>query len=393
MNPDPPCIALVAGEASGDALGAGLIAALKAVRPELAFVGIGGPRMEAAGCDVWWPAEKLAVRGYAEVIRHLPGLLALRRRLALRLKKLRPAAFVGIDAPDFNLALEASLRRRGIPTVHYVSPSLWAWRSNRLHKIRRAVDHMLTLFPFEAGIYETAGIPVTYVGHPMAREIPLHPDREGMRRRLKLRPQQPVFALLPGSRQSELELHAPLFVDTARLLAQQHPEAHFLVPLATRETRLQFEMALSRLGGELPLTILYGHAGDALAAADVALVASGTATLEAALYKCPMAITYRLTRASAALVARKLRLPYVGLPNILFGRFVVPEFLQDAATPENLAQVLSNLLLDRNLSARLTAAFENLHTALAADTAQRAARTVLAQCRLPGEPAYAASGR
>src|SRR5438105_1007245 len=397
MSSERPTIAFVAGEASGDALGAGLIDALRELRPDLSFVGIGGPRMEAAGCEIWWPAEKLAVRGYAEVFKHLPELLAIRRRLGRRLKKLRPAAFVGIDAPDFNFALEARLKRAGIPTVHYVSPSLWAWRENRVEKIRRAVDRMLTLFPFEAGIYESAGVPVTYVGHPSAQEIPLHPDRAGMRKRLKLRPGQPVFALLPGSRQSELSLHAQLFVDTARLLSQRHADAHFLVPLATRETRLQFETALYRLDQPLPLTILYGHASDALTAADVALVASGTATLEAALHKCPMVITYRLTRFTAALVARKLRLPYVGLPNILFGRFVVPELLQDAATPENLEQALTNLLFDKALRVKLVTAFENLHRALQADTAQRAAQTVLAECRAvavqPQELAYAARGR
>lgn len=389
------CIALVAGETSGDALGAELIEALLRVRSDLRFVGIGGPRMEAAGCELWWPAEKLAVRGYAEVVRHLPELLSIRHRLAARLKRMRPAVFVGIDAPDFNFDLEAKLKHAGIPTVHYVSPSLWAWRSDRIAKIRRAIDHMLTLFPFEVGIYEKAGVPVTYVGHPLAQTLPFRPDSVSMRKRLKLRAGQPVFALLPGSRQSELELHADIFVQTAQLLLQRHPDAHFLVPLATRETRLRFEQALYRLDEALPLTILYGHAGDALIAADVALVASGTATLEAALHKCPMVITYRLSRLTAALVGRKLRLPYVGLPNVLFGRFVVPELLQEAATPVNLAQALSNVLLDKRLRAKLVIAFDNLHRALRADTSERAAHAVLAHCAQaqPATPELAYVGR
>jgi lipid-A-disaccharide synthase len=391
------CIALVAGEASGDALGAELISALKALRPGLSFVGIGGPRMESAGCEIWWPAEKLAVRGYVEVLRHLPELLSIRRRLARRLLALRPAVFVGIDAPDFNLGLETKLKAQGIRTVHYVSPSLWAWRANRVDAIRRAVDHMLTLFPFETAIYERAGVPVSYVGHPLAASIPLHPDRAEMRERFRLRSDQPVFALLPGSRQSELAAHTRVFLATARLVLERYPDAQFLVPLASRETREVFERALYRQAEPLPLTVLYGHADAALTAADVALVASGTATLEAALYKCPHVITYRLSALTAALVRRKLRLPYVGLPNVLSERFIVPELLQDAATPENLAQALVNLCADKALRTRVVAAFERLHESLGADTTQLAARAVLAQLAAGAEgvqePAYAAGGR
>lgn len=376
-------IAVVAGETSGDLLGAELIRALRERRPDLEFVGIGGPLMASAGCKLWHDAEELAVRGYAEVVRHLPRLLRLRRGLIARILLERPALFIGIDAPDFNLPVEHALRRKGVATLHYVSPSLWAWRGERIRKIREAVDRILVLFPFESAIYEAAGIPVAYVGHPLADLAPMKPDRNAEKAALKLDRYRPVLALLPGSRQNELELHAELFIAVAGEIAKALPEVQFLVPLATRETRAFFEAALYRAGSDAPaMSLLYGHAGKALAAADLALVASGTATLEAALYRCPHVVTYRLSPMTYRLVKRKLRLPYVALPNVLAGRFVVPEIMQDQATPENLAQALLNLHADKLLRGRLERHFAALHEQLRQNSAARAAGAVLEM--LPG---------
>jgi lipid-A-disaccharide synthase len=369
---------MVAGEASGDLLGAHLIAALRAHLPEARFIGIGGPKMESQGLDSLYPMERLAVRGYAEVLRHYPGLVRMRRKLKLALLAARPQLFIGIDAPDFNLGLEAGLKRAGVPVVHYVSPSVWAWRGSRVAVIARSVDHMLTLFPFEAAIYAKAGIAATYVGHPLADLIPEQDQTASARAQLRIAPERKVIALLPGSRQSELRYMADTFIATAKLLAQKIERPLFLVPLVSRETREIFEAALYRAdAGELPLTILFGHARDALAAADVALVASGTATLEAALLKKPMVITYKMAEASWLLMRRMGYLPYIGLPNVLAGEFVVPELLQHDATPENLAQALHNSLNDSMLRARLPQRFAAIHRQLKCNTAEQAARAVL----------------
>ncbi|MGH8630881.1 MAG: lipid-A-disaccharide synthase [Burkholderiales bacterium] len=371
-------IAMVAGEASGDLLGAHLLQALRARLENLEAFGIGGPRMAAEGFDSWYPLERLAVRGYVEVVRSIPWLVRLRRELKSRLLAHPPDLFVGIDAPDFNLDLEIALRRRRVRTVHYVSPSIWAWRGERIHKIKRAADKVLALFPFEVPIYQKAGVPVDYVGHPLADEFPDVPDRDAARDQLRLRPETTVLTLLPGSRQSEVGQMGELMIETAKLVNAQLPEAHFLVPLVSRETRLIFEGALYRLHAEdLPLTILYGHAHDAMIAADAVLVASGTATLEAALLKRPMVITYRMPNASAWIMRRKAYLPYVGLPNILAGEFVVPELLLDDATPENLAQALANLASDKIVRGRLEQRFGALHRELRQDTAARAAEAIL----------------
>lgn len=376
-------IAMVAGETSGDLLGAELIRELRRQRPELAFAGIGGPQMGSAGCTLWHDAETLAVRGYAEVLRHLPRLLLLRRDLVRRLLAAKPALYIGIDAPDFNLGVERSLKRQGLRTLHYVSPSLWAWRGERIRVIGEAADHVLVLFPFETQIYQSAGIPATYVGHPLADIAPLEPDRLAEKVALKLDKHRPAIALLPGSRQSELDLHADLFVATAAAVARALPEAQFLVPLATRETRARFEMALCREGAAAPrMDLLYGHAGKALAAADLALVASGTATLEAVLYRCPQVVAYRLRPATYRLVKRKLRLPYVALPNVLAGKFIVPELLQEEATPENLAQALLNLFADKLVRKRLERHHAALHAELRQNNAARAAAAVLGLLRL-----------
>jgi lipid-A-disaccharide synthase len=371
-------IALVAGEASGDLLGSHLLRALKEQVPDLEAVGIGGPRMQTEGLESWYPMEWFAVRGYVEVVRSLPKLLRVRRELRRRLIADPPDVFIGIDAPDFNLGLEIKLRAAGITTVHYVSPSIWAWRGERIHKIRRAVSRVLALFPFETPLFEKAGVPVSYVGHPLADELPEHPDREAAREQMRMSPKQTVVALLPGSRQSEVRQMGELFVATARLVLEQVPNAHFLVPLVSRETRLIFEEAIYRQQAEsLPMTILFGHAHMAMMAADAVLVASGTATLEAALLKRPMVITYRMPRLSAWIMRRKSYLPYVGLPNILAGEFVVPEILLDDATPENLAQALCNLIHDKQVRRRLEDRFLEMHRLLRQGTAHRAVEAIL----------------
>ena len=380
----PTRIALVAGEASGDMLGAELIQALSARRPDLEFYGVGGPKMEAAGCEILEPSSSLAVRGLTEVLAHLPRLFRLRRRLMRRFARDEPALFIGIDAPDFNLGLERMLKRRGLKTIHYVSPSIWAWREGRIAEIGHAVDHVLALFPFEPELYAKAGIAATYVGHPLADLAPLTSTRDEQRLQRQLGRDQPVVALLPGSRTSEIDMHGALFIEVARKFLAHHPDAHFLVPLVNRETRMQFETMLYTMGADkLPLTLLYGHADDAFTISDIALVASGTATLEAALYRCPHVITYKVGSFTARWVRRRLRIPWVGLPNALAGRFVVPELLQEDATANNLAQALANLYADAEVRALLGDWFGRLHLSLRRGSAHRAADVVLAELAQP----------
>ena len=376
----PVTVGIVAGEASGDALGATLIEAVRQRRPAIRFAGIAGPKMEAAGCEIWAPMEQLAVRGFSEVIAHLPALVALRRQIGRRFIARRVPLFVGVDAPDFNLGLERRLKRRRIRTVHFVSPSVWAWRRERLRSMRSAVDRMLALFPFEPALYEAAGIAVSYVGHPLAQEAAGPGTRRATRETLKHRGATPLFALLPGSRLSEIEMHAGLVLDAAVRILEARNDAQFVVPLVSRTTRDAFAEARHRGGHDaLPLTLLYGHAGDALRAADVALVASGTATLEAALARCPHVIFYRVSALTARIVRRKLLLPWVGLPNVLAGRFVVPELLQDDATPGNLAQAALNLFDDTVTRRRIETVFGRIGEALALDTGGLAADAVLAE--------------
>lgn len=373
-----PTIGIVAGEASGDLLGAHLIQALREHVPQARFVGIGGPRMQAAGMQVLFAMDKLAVRGYVEVLRHYLEIVGIRRQITKHFLREPPACFIGVDAPDFNLDLELRLKSAGIPTVHYVSPSIWAWRGRRIHKIKRAVTKVLTLFPFEARFYEEARIPVAYVGHPLADMLGDFPGMQAARRQLHLPAAARVVALLPGSRVSELEQMAELFVATAVKIAAAVPDVLFLAPLVTRETRELFEAALYRR--ETPsfnVTILFGHAHDAMAAADVVLVASGTATLEAALLKRPMVITYKMPRISWWIMKYRRYQPYVGLPNILAGELLVPEFLQDDATPENLAQAVLNLLSDATVRSRLETRFSSMLGELRQNTAQKVAAALL----------------
>lgn len=372
-------IALVAGEASGDMLGAHLIAALKKQLPNAVFFGIGGPRMQREGMESWWPMGKLSVMGYWDALKHYREIAGIRRQLKRRLLELRPDIFIGIDAPDFNLGLEKDLKSAGVPTVHYVSPSIWAWRGGRIKKIGAAVKRVLALFPMEPPLYEKAGIPVSYVGHPLADEIPLQTCRQEVREKLALPRDYPIFALLPGSRRGELEAMGDTFVQTAKLIRERFlPDAVFVVPLATRETRLMFEAAIYRQkANDIPFRLLFGHAQDAVGAADVALIASGTATLEAALIKRPMVITYKIARFSYWLMKRMAYLPWVGLPNVLCGQSVVPELLQDQATPENLAEALVKLYEDKEGGQAIEAAFAELHLQLRQNTAEKAAQAVI----------------
>lgn len=373
-----PTIGIVAGEASGDLLGSHLIRALKAHRPDLEFVGIAGPKMIGEGAKSLFPMEALSVRGYVEVLRHLPKLLKIRRQLGQYFLQNPPDLFIGIDAPDFNFSLERKLKRHGIRTIHYVSPSIWAWRKGRMGKIRKAVSHMLALFPFEPPLYEAAGVPVTYVGHPLADILPLQSDMQAARESLKLQPKRLVVAMLPGSRQSEVQQLADLYVKAARLVVETRADAQFLVPLITRETRTRFEQAIyANEGEELPIQILFGHAHLAMAAADVVVVASGTATLEAALLKRPMVITYRMPALSWQILKRMNYLPYVGLPNVLAERFVVPELLQHNATPEKLAEAVLKLASDKTLAADIHDEFTRMHEVLRQNTQEKAAQAIL----------------
>jgi len=373
-----PTIGIVAGEASGDLLGSHLIRALKKQRPDLKFVGIAGPKMIAEGAETLFPMERLSVRGYVEVLRHLPGLLKIRRQVGDYFLEHRPDVFIGIDAPDFNFSLERKLKRQGIPTVHYVSPSIWAWRRGKIKKIQQAVSHMLALFPFEPEIYKQAGVPVSYVGHPLADMLPMEADIEGAREELKLPADSLVVAMLPGSRQSEVQQLADLYIKTAKLIVAERPDARFLVPLITRETRAIFERALyANEGYDLPINIMFGHAHRAMEAANAVIVASGTATLEAALIKRPMIITYRMPNLSWQILKRMKYLPYVGLPNVLAGRFIVPELLQHDAVPEKLAATLLQMLKDKNQIADIQTEFRRMHELLRQNTEEKAAQAVL----------------
>lgn len=371
-------VALVAGEASGDYLGARLMRALQSRGIALEFFGIGGPSMNALGMQSWFSMEKLAVRGYIEVLRHYAEITGIRREIKRRLLADPPDLFIGIDAPDFNLDLEIDLKRRGIPTVHYVSPALWAWRGGRIKRMAQAADLVLALYPFEPAIYARAGVTATFIGHPLADDIPNHDRTQTAREQLRITSPGKVVTLLPGSRQSELKYLAALFINTARLMLQQDKGLQFLVPVVSRETRTLFEQALyDEAANDLPLTVLFGHARDAIAAADIVLVASGTATLETALSGKPMVVSYRLSRGSWWLMSRMRYQPWVSQPNIIAGQYLVPELLQDDATPENLCQAMMNLLRDGLVTQRLKKQFSLINQELRHDAAERAADAVM----------------
>lgn len=371
-------IGIVAGEASGDLLGASLIAALRERAPDIEIIGIGGEKMAAAGMQIVYPMSKLAVRGYVEVLKHLPELLWIRRRLRRFFLRDRPDVFVGIDAPDFNLGLETLLKHAGIPTVHYVSPSIWAWRMERLKKIAAAVSHMLLVFPFERQMYADAGIEATYVGHPLADMIALDNNSPSARQALGLPADTTVVALLPGSRRSEIEYMAPLFIAAAERLARRFPNIIFALPLANQEARDLWQRRFAEdVPAALDLRVYDRQAHAIMSAANVVLLASGTATLEAALLKRPMVISYRVSALSYRLMWRQRRLPYVGLPNILAQQFIVPELLQDAATPEHLADAVANLLESPDAMHGLHKRFTEMHLALKQNSAAQAAEIIL----------------
>ncbi len=362
-------IALVAGEASGDLLAAQLLRGLRRRWPGLRAAGIGGPQLEAAGFQAWWPSEKLAVRGYVEVLRHYREIVGIRRQLKSRLLADKPSLFIGVDAPDFNLDLEGDLRAAGVKTVHFVAPAVWAWRAERVEKIRRCTDHVLCIFPFEPELLARHGIGATYVGHPLAPLIPMLPDQAKARVELGLAQEAGVVALLPGSRQAEIEHLLPRFLEAARLMSRQRPDLRFVLPavpaLLDRIRALVHSAGLTQV-----VQVTRGGSHAALAACDATLIASGTATLEAALFKRPMVIAYHMNWLSWKLHQRKMLQPWVGLPNILAGEFLVPELLQDAATPAALArETLAWLAQDAaERRAVLQQRFLALHHELVRDT-------------------------
>jgi lipid-A-disaccharide synthase len=363
-----PRAAMVAGEASGDLLGGLLLQGLRGRWPQLQSAGIGGPRMAAHGFEPWWPYEELAVRGYAEVLRHYRRIVGIRGQLRDRLLRERPDVFIGVDAPDFNLGLETELRAAGIKTVHFVCPSIWAWRMKRVEKLQRACDHVLCVFPFEPELLERHGVAATYVGHPLASVIPMEPDRAAARRALGLPAESEVIALLPGSRASEVEALAPRFLQAATLLQRARPSAWFVLPTLPVLQKRIAELARSH-GPRRGLNIVGGQSHAALAACDVALVASGTATLEAALFKRPMVISYHTHWLSYALMKPRHLQPWVGLPNILCRDFVVPELLQSNAKPDKLSGALADWLDAPERMRSVQEKFRDLHVLLQRDTA------------------------
>ncbi len=400
--------AIVAGEPSGDLLAARMLRGLRERDPQVRAMGIGGPAMARAGFEAWHPMDALSVFGYVDALRQAPRLIRTWRDTRRRTLDWRPDVFVGVDAPDFNLRLEEKLRAAGIPTVHFVGPSIWAWRFERIHQIRRAVSHMLVLFPFEVDLYREQGVPVTYVGHPLAELIPARPDRAAARARLGLEPGRRVLALMPGSRESEIRLLAPRFLRAAQILASQDPDLRIVVPVVNQHRRAQFEAILAQYpvpgcqvlsappetgqGAEAGLgaparadgldTAEWPIAWHAMEAADAVLVASGTATLEAALFKRPLVISYVITPWMRRIMAWKSgqdapSLPWIGLPNILEREFVVPELLQEAATPQALAEHTWTALTDAALAERIERRFAALHETLSRDTPGLAAQAIL----------------
>jgi lipid-A-disaccharide synthase len=367
-------MAMVAGETSGDLLAGLMMQGIRAQWPQANLYGIGGPQMQAQGFNALWSSDKLAVRGYVEVLRHYREIVGIRNQLKAQLLAKPPQIFVGVDAPDFNLDLERDLKQAGIPTVHFVCPSIWAWRADRIEKIKQSVDHVLCIFPFETDLLHAHGIPATYVGHPLAQAIPMHVDTLKARCELKLDPNRPVVALLPGSRESEITYLAERFFQAAILLSQQQPNLQFVLP-AIPAMKSRIERLRDQLGAT-QVQVLKGQSHAALAACDVTLIASGTATLEAALYKKPMVIAYNMNWISWQMIKRKKLQPWVGLPNILAQTFCVPELLQDQATPENMSHAVLDWLRSPEKAKALVGRFEAMHQSLLRDTPKLAAHAI-----------------
>lgn len=381
-------IGLIAGEPSGDLLGAGLVREIRRYYPDAEFCGIAGPAMIAEGVPSWVPMERLSIMGLAEVVRHLPELLSIRRLVTQGFEVLRPDVVIGIDSPDFTLGVERRLRKAGLRTVHYVSPSIWAWRAGRIHGIAKAADHVLCLLPFEPEIYAAHGIPASFVGHPMADAIPLTPDRAGARAALGIAPATgaAVVALLPGSRMGEVEHLGGEFAAAVALLAAGHPGLEFVAAMASEPIRACFAAQLARHAPSLRVRLVDGRSREVMAAADLVVLASGTATLEAALLKRPMVVAYRVSALTGWIVNtfNLIKTPYVALPNLLAGEALVPELTQEEATPERIAAEASALLGDAARRARIVERFGVLHTTLRQGADRRAAEIVLGLAgRLP----------
>ncbi|GKV75725.1 lipid-A-disaccharide synthase [Pectobacterium brasiliense] len=377
MSSRPLTIGLVAGETSGDILGAGLIRALKEKVPDARFVGVAGPRMQAEGCEAWYEMEELAVMGIVEVLGRLPRLLKIRRDLTQRFSELQPDVFVGIDAPDFNITLEGNLKKRGINTIHYVSPSVWAWRQKRVFKIGKATNLVLAFLPFEKAFYDRFNVPCRFIGHTMADAMPLHPDKLAARATLGIAPDVHCLALLPGSRGAEVEMLSEDFLNTAVLLRQHFPDLEIVVPLVNSKRREQFERIKSSVAPDLRVHLLDGQAREAMIASDAALLASGTAALECMLAKCPMVVGYRMKPFTFWLAQRLVKTPWVSLPNLLAGRELVAEQLQTDCTPDKLAAALLPLFADTEKMAELRATFVDLHQQIRCNADEQAAQAVL----------------
>lgn len=377
MSAPSVVIGLVAGEVSGDILGAGLIRALRRHLPAARFVGVAGPRMQAEGCEVWYEMEELAVMGVVEVVERLPRLLKIRRDLTRRFSELRPDVFVGIDAPDFNITLEGRLKRNGIRTIHYVSPSVWAWRQKRVFKIGRATDNVLAFLPFEKAFYDKHNVPCQFIGHTLADAMPLEPDKSAARRSLDIADDVPCLALLPGSRSAEVEMLSADFLQTAQLLRRHFPSLEILVPLVNARRREQFERIKAQTAPDLQVHLLDGRAREAMIAGDAALLASGTAALECMLAKCPMVVGYRMKPLTFALARWLVKTPYVSLPNLLAGRELVKELLQQDCVPEKLAAALLPLLNNDSLRRELHETFLELHQRIRCNADEQAAQAVM----------------
>lgn len=375
-HPQPTLtIALVAGETSGDILGAGLIRSLKAHYPNIKFVGIAGPNMQAEGCEVWYSMEELSVMGIVEVLGKLKRILAIRKQLTHRLIALKPDVFIGIDAPDFNLSLEGKLKQNGIKTIHYVSPSVWAWKQKRVYKIKRNTNLILTFLPFEKVFYDKYSVPCQFIGHKMADDIDLNPDQAKIRSQLNIPSNVNVLSLLPGSRHAEVTLLSEPFIKAVQLIKQTIPNLYVLVPLVNAKRRQEFEKIKSQIAPDLELHLLDGQAREAMIASDAAILASGTVALECMLAKCPMVVGYKMKPFTFWLAKKLVKTKYVSLPNILAGKAIIPELLQNDCTPENIAKQILPLLTGDNTVLKQT--FLTLHQQIRCHADEQAAKAVL----------------